>query len=450
MKSENTQNKALETNKTQQTKQTSGFQPFRGILIVLLGCILAISVCMTVRSYRRANGSIIASSSTGKTTTTRQPTQSTQGTTTKPTQSTQSTSTRPAETETTTTTTGSEQQVIDLRFQEYPEPVWLISEAGKAYMQSDAVENVGDFLRPYFQSGERNDVGMPVELALAVYSLPDGYSVTDVVFQLSESEDFLDVTEYVPREGVHSVAVYGLYTGRQYYCRAFVSLSDGSVQQINGSFCTAASPRVLTIDGIVNVRDIGGWKTTDGKTIRQGLLYRGSELDGAVEPTYKLTEEGIAQMREMLGIRMDMDLRHTGENVLGEDVKHVCYSTIQYSGIFEEKRKEAVRRVFADLSNPDNYPIYMHCTYGADRTGTICYLLEALLGVSDADLMRDYELTGLTFQYVSASLMNPFVEEMRAYEGESTMEKVENYLLSIGVTEEEIHSIRQIFLEDAT
>lgn len=440
MEAEMNQKDNLETSKAEEKKPAAGLKSFRVALIVLLSCVLVVSTCMLIRSWKGANGSFAES---GQSSTTRKPTQSTQ--------STQNTTTKPSTTENTSTnTTVSEpaQQIIDLRFWEYPEEVWLIGEAGKAYMQSDAVENVGDFLRPYFQSGERNDVWMPVELGFTIHSLPDGYSVTDVVFQLSESEDFSDATEYVPQEGTYSVFVYGLYTGRQYYCRAFVTLSDGSVQVLGGSFYTAASPRVLTIDGIVNVRDIGGWKTTDGKMIRQGLLYRGSELDGMIEPDYKLTETGITQMREMLGIRMDMDLRHAGENVLGEDVKHVCYSAIQYSGIFADERKEAVRRVFADLANPENYPIYMHCTYGADRTGTICYLLEALLGVSDADLMRDYELTGLTYQYVSESLMDPFVEEMAAYEGETTMEKVENYLLSIGVTEEEIASIRQIFLED--
>lgn len=426
--------------KAEGKKAASGFGRVRVILIVMLSCILITSIFMMVRTWRNARGSLTASAPIGTT-----------GTPGKPTHATQSTVTKPTEAETTapaTTPSLPAQPVIDLRFQEYPEEIWLISEAGRAYMQSqEAVGDVGHFLRPYFRTGERNDVGMPVELAFTIYSLPDGYSVTDVFYQLSESPIFSDATAYIPQEGSYSVAVYGLYTGRQYYCRAFVTLSDGSVQVLNGSFRTAASPRVLTIDGIVNVRDVGGWQTTDGKTIRQGLLYRGSELDGDVEPTYKLTETGIAQMRQMLGIHMDMDLRWAGENVLGPDVKHVSYNVIQYSGAFTQAGQEAIRRVFADLADPDNYPIYMHCTYGADRTGTICYLLEALLGVSDTDLMRDYELTGLTYQYVSESLLYPFIEELQTYDGENTKEKVESYLLSIGVTELEIASIRRIFLE---
>ena len=76
----------------------------------------------------------------------------------------------------------------------------------------------------------------------------------------------------------------------------------------------------------------------------------------------------------------------------------------------------------------------------------MCYLLEALLGVSDADLIRDYELTALYYGYVSPELMNAFVQRIAAYPGDTTQERVENFLLSVGVTEQEIASIRQIFL----
>lgn len=45
-------------------------------------------------------------------------------------------------------------------------------------------------------------------------------------------------------------------------------------------------------------------------------------------------------------------------------------------------------RVFA---NPDNYPIIFHCRGGADRTGSLAFILNALQGVSEADLIKDYE-----------------------------------------------------------
>jgi protein-tyrosine phosphatase len=199
----------------------------------------------------------------------------------------------------------------------------------------------------------------------------------------------------------------------------------------------------MNIDGLVNVRDLGGWVTADGKTVKQGLLYRGSEIDGIFEEKFKLTAEGLEQMKA-LGIKTDFDLRHEGENVL--EGEHIYYNAIQYEGAFSEKGREAVRKLFADLAEPANYPAYLHCTYGADRTGTMCYLLLGLLGVEDADLKRDYELTAMYYGYVSPEQMGVFIQKINELPGENTQAKVECFLKSAGVTESQMESIRQIFL----
>jgi protein tyrosine/serine phosphatase len=49
--------------------------------------------------------------------------------------------------------------------------------------------------------------------------------------------------------------------------------------------------------------------------------------------------------------------------------------------------------VIQTILNGDN--VYFHCRVGADRTGTLAYILEGLLGVSDEDRKQDYELTTL-------------------------------------------------------
>lgn len=328
----------------------------------------------------------------------------------------------------------------------HTEAVCLIGKAAKTYLDSEDVGSVSDILAPYWNKGTRLDVGVPVELSYTVLHLPKGVSVKDAVFQISTSNSFKQVREVEAEAGARSVHVYNLLTGIRYYYRVIITLSDGSAHTLQSSFKTAATPRLLNIDGIVNVRDIGGWVTSSGKIVKQGLLYRGSELDGSVEYGFTITEKGKEQMINLLKIRTDMDLRHAGKDILGPKVQHIYYSAIQYEQVFTNAGSDAVRRVFSDLANPDNYPIYMHCTYGADRTGTMCYLLEALLGVSDADLIRDYELTALYYGYVSPELMNAFVQRIAAYPGDTTQERVENFLLSVGVTEQEIASIRQIFL----
>ena len=56
------------------------------------------------------------------------------------------------------------------------------------------------------------------------------------------------------------------------------------------------------------------------------------------------------------------------------------------------------RKIFSYLADRNNYPFYIHCSAGADRTGTLCALINGVLGVSEDDLIRDYELTSFSKQ----------------------------------------------------
>ena len=333
----------------------------------------------------------------------------------------------------------------DIRLKEPAGEVVLLGQAASDYLAAESVRDITAFLTPYWATESRSDRGIPAELSYTVYSLPENVVVTGAVFRLYAADGSGRYTDLQPREGSRSVFVYNLQTGTQYRYSAIITLSDGTKVTLPGSIQTKAGPRLMNIDGIVNVRDVGGWTTVDGKTVAQGLLYRGSELDGTVEPGFKITEQGLEQLKS-LGIRTDLDLRHDGEDVLGPEVRHNYYSAIQYEHAFTEDGKKAIRLLFADLADPDNYPAYLHCTYGADRTGTMCYLLLGLLGVGDRDLLREYELTALYYGYVGTSDMQGFIDQIATYPGENTAQRVENFLLSVGVTADQIESIRHIFL----
>ena len=207
---------------------------------------------------------------------------------------------------------------------------------------------------------------------------------------------------------------------------------------------------MMRIDGIHNVRDIGGYTTLSGKKIKQGLFYRGTELDGVHEAKYKLTETGSSEMKNALGIVFDMDLRENNmanTNVLGCTYK--VYDAKHYDGIWGAPGTTAMKEAFVDMANPNNYPMYAHCTYGKDRTGTVCFMLGALLGMNEEDLTRDFELSGLmdnsthnrNFHFMT------FLSNFKAY-GTTLQNAAENYLRNVGVTQAQINSIKNIFLED--
>ena len=345
-----------------------------------------------------------------------------------------------------------ETSALQIQVPLHEEPVCLVSSAVNAYMSADLSKELKPVLMPYREEFGRLDIGLPVNISYELYGLPRTITVASAVLEVSENRDFSDSRVYALRGEERSVNVYHLKTDTQYYYRINVTLSDNTVTVVQRSFRTADTPRILSIDGAVNVRDIGGWETTDGKVIRQGLLYRGSELDGAIEPEYKLTSAGLETMLTVLGIRTDMDLRASANNTYGTDalganVEHIYFGVPDYVQIFSQWGDECLRKLFSYFADERNYPIYLHCTYGMDRTGTVCYLLEALLGMEEEDLMREYDLSALCYGQASKDQMAEFVAALNTKNGFTLQDKVEGHLLSIGVTEEEIANIRRIFLE---
>ena len=121
-----------------------------------------------------------------------------------------------------------------------------------------------------------------------------------------------------------------------------------------------------------------------------------------------------------------------------------------------------ITNIFQTLAKEESYPLYLHCNAGADRTGTICALIECLLGVSEEDATKDFELTSFspfgkrTRVYVQQNdsgnyiAWGKFLETLRSFddsENRNLTTATEKYLLSLGVTRSEINSIRSILLE---
>lgn len=223
--------------------------------------------------------------------------------------------------------------------------------------------------------------------------------------------------------------------------------------RVNGcapeSFRTeAGTPRWLRIGGITNVRDAGGWPTCYGKAIRQGFLFRGSEMDRH----HTITAEGIRFLREELGIRTDLDLRREcelTESPLGADVNFPVIPIDAYQHFIKDTHRELTRQVFDVLADPANYPIYYHCWGGADRTGTVAYLLGAVLGMAERDLIEDYELTTLSVWKKRSRHSDHFTAFMEALEpfGPDYRSRCAAYLRACGVDDARQEQLRRILLE---
>ena len=141
-----------------------------------------------------------------------------------------------------------------------------------------------------------------------------------------------------------------------------------------------------------NVRDLGGW-ACDGGTVKYGLLIRGGKL-GAADRAVLVGE---------LGIQHDLDLRgregggsddepDMEESPLGSDVWYTRTQQYAWYALTPVATWQAYLRCVIDAVT-HREPVYFHCTAGADRTGTLACVLEGLLGMSQSDIDKDYELT---------------------------------------------------------
>ena len=232
----------------------------------------------------------------------------------------------------------------------------------------------------------------------------------------------------------------------------------------SGTFKTEREPRLIALpdrnSSPANVRDIGGYTTDSGKTVRQGLLFRGTAFTAF--PEIGLSEMSAANrefLLKELRIKTELDLRYKEqvasqkESGLSPETRWLHYPVNAYNP-FDDEMNALFRDTIRCFADESNYPIYVHCSGGVDRTGEICFLMEAVLGMSEEEMFTDYELSSLSrfprsrnIQYLQEWLKRIAAFSPQNAEGLSYRAKVENYMLGIGVTREEIDAIRSIMLE---
>lgn len=305
----------------------------------------------------------------------------------------------------------------------------------------------------YF-TGKDNFAPKSVKLSWSVSgSKPSNYQI-----EVSLNNDMSNSVTYSSNNT--ELTLYNLFAAKTYYWRIITTQAKQTIRSKIFSFSTENYiPRTIYAEGVSNTRDIGGWSTASGKKVKQGMIYRGAKLND-------ITENGKKTMLNSLGIKMDLDLRNSSEtggshiSPLGMDVLYCNISFPYYAlgsntSINDSGTHEAIATVMSVLANPDNYPVYLHCSIGRDRTGTLVSLINGLLGVSEEDLAKDYELSYFAGCFGAnpipmRDMLPKFLtipDYIKTYNGKTYSESVEKFLLKIGVSKSDINSIRSIMLE---
>ena len=328
-------------------------------------------------------------------------------------------------------------------------PVSFHIEPMAAYL-SDDVFSVADYVEGRDEISRPN----PITLSWNVDFASGEKDLWYFVVRIWTKSDKSDARAFLVGRSEREYRFYNSYIGQKYYWNVTAYGTAGEVFSSDAATFTTASqaPRNLYVDGAINVRDLGGRATVDGGRVRQGLLYRGAKLHNADEGTM-ITEEGIATMRQTLGIKSEMDLRTeseigTLETVLGDGVTYYFRNLKASLDITDSTLRGHLKKIFAILANEDNYPIYYHCAAGADRTGMVSWLVNALCGVSEDDLWRDYLLTN--FANVGgprkkSNIDSKYVTPLKNATGATFAKKVYNYLKNdVGVPATDLDAVIRI------
>lgn len=237
-----------------------------------------------------------------------------------------------------------------------------------------------------------------------------------------------------------------------------VMKSDGTIVKY-GVIKPTGDLRMIYLNDTKNIRDLGGW-ACDGGSVKYNKIFRGGRPFISYEDgnSQTLDSYDLNVLRNLLGIRRELDLRYANEisrnySLIGEDVEYIHIDGAWYA-ISNESQCKSILDVVMD-SVIKGVPIFFHCAGGADRTGTLAMWIEAILGVDQSDIDKDYELTSF-FSGVSSddaarrrnenewkNLINAF----STYPGNSLSQKVVAWVITLGIPISKINAFRTAMID---
>ena len=330
----------------------------------------------------------------------------------------------------------------------------------KRYLEDEDWESIKTYVPKVNaeDSSYHNDQSQPnpIELKFEEVDEAEKYFV-----QIAKNVEFTDAK--LVEADTKAYNFYNSEIGTEYYYRAAVSEEALAAAKIYKFKVSDVAPRYIHVDGVINFRDSGGWKSSlvENGITKQGLYYRCAQFNS-------ITDEGKAAMKE-LGIKLDIDMRDrppATSPASSEDCEIEIMNAAVASGTenyrWEGKQgsntgiADTYKKIFEAIAVADEKPIALHCTHGADRTGIVSWFLLGLLGVSKEDCARDYVMTRFAGERAvlpngSSSEIAKWNQKTEALEGDTWAEKTYNHLKNdFGISEDTLETIREKFVPGYT
>ena len=314
-------------------------------------------------------------------------------------------------------------------------------------------------------SSYHNDQSQPNPIALTFNEVG---TASKYFVQIAKNREFTNAK--LVESTTKSYNFYNSEIGQEYYYRAAVSQDALANAKVYKFKVNDAAPRFLHVDGVINFRDNGGWKTSlvPNGVVKQGLYYRCAQFNNG--NTKNITADGLKAIKE-LGIKVDVDMRDS-YNVPSTsplnttewpvEILKASVASGTESGRWEGDHsrdhniKETYKTIFGYIANADQKPIALHCTHGADRTGIMSFFLLGLLGVAKEDIGRDYVMTRFAGERAvlptgSNSEIEKWISKTEALEGATFADKMYKHLKDdFGISADTLETIREKFVPGYT
>ena len=300
---------------------------------------------------------------------------------------------------------------------------------------------------------KHDDLSQPEAIKLEFKEAEDAQ---EYVVQIAKSIDFANAKEVRATE--KSYDFYNSEIGTQYYYRAAASKEALEAAKVYTFKVKDVAPRNLKVDGVINFRDCGGWKSSlvENGVVKQGLYYRCAKFDS-------ITAEGKETVKE-LGIKVDIDMRDSyqvpSKSPATSDEWPVEVLKASVASGTESTRWEGTggiaktyKSIFEAIAEADQKPIALHCTHGADRTGIVSFFLLALCGVSKEDCGRDYVMTRFAGEraVLPDNEIKNWMDKTEALQGATFADKIYKHLKDdFGIGVDTLETIREKFVPGYT